>query len=794
VKRVVDATEESVRGEHPTLDGAGMLGVLLVSLGTLMTEILLTRVFSVTMWYHFAFVAVSLAMLGLSAGAMFVYLMPSAFSATRTRSAMALFSLVLALAIVASIWIHVSLQFSADQLATFRAISLVLMLVPFTASGIVICLALTRFPDQVGRIYAFDLAGAALGCAGVVLLLDAIGDVFTAIVLVCALVALGAVLFSHRHVPSWLRYSAWSIALALLVLAGVIGARFEQGRPLIEVAWAKGQAEAPALLERWNSYSRIRVSGNMNSLGVGLKIDATAATLMRRFNGDRRSFAARSPFSKELPPFVHEFRPDSSVAIIGTGGGQDMLTAYLMGQPRVTGIEMNSAIVDALRYDFGEYTGHLDQLPGYELVNDEARSYLSRSDRRFDIIMATFIDTWAATAAGAFALSENSLYTVEAWETFLDRLTRGGVLSFTRWYRGHHPGEIYRLVSIAAEALRRRGVTDPTSHMAVLKKGPYGNLLVSNLPLSDADLDLLERLGREREFAVRFSPRGTKDPVFSAIASNDFDSEVVSRLPLDLSPSTDDRPFFFNMMPLQLFAGSGKPSIFPADRANWEAVSVLVRLVMVIGGLVLLVVFVPLAFSLRRVRFGGSWSYLLFFAAIGTAFMLIEVSQLQRLAIFLGHPTYSLSVVLFSLLVASAAGSFTTSRIADDAIGRSAPPLLLAMLVTLGVIGFVMPSLLQLMRGAAMPGRIAASVAMMLPMGFFMGMAFPIGMRLAGSERSALTPWFWGVNGATSVLASVVAVAIALGAGISVAYWVGVAGYAVALVAVWSMSKAAAPI
>ena len=146
----MDGTEESVWAEDLTLDRSGMFGVLLVSLSTLMMEILLTRVFSVTMWYHFAFVAVSLAMLGLSAGAMFVYLMPNAFSPARTRSAMALFSLVLALAVVASTWIHVSLRFSADQMATFRAITLVLMLVPFTASGVVICLALTRFPNQVG--------------------------------------------------------------------------------------------------------------------------------------------------------------------------------------------------------------------------------------------------------------------------------------------------------------------------------------------------------------------------------------------------------------------------------------------------------------------------------------------------------------------------------------------------------------------------------------------------------------------------------------------------------------------
>ena len=316
-----DGTETRSECRGLTLDRTGMLGVLLVSLGTLMMEILLTRVFSVTMWYHFAFVAVSLAMLGLSAGAMAVYLMPNAFSLARTRSAMAAFSLVLALAVAGSTWIHVSLQFSADQMALFRAITLVLMLLPFTASGIVICLALTRFPNQVGRIYAYDLAGAAVGCAGVVGLLDAIGDVFTSIFFVCSLLAVAAVLFARRDVPVGLRRATWASAIILVILTTAIGIRFAQRKPLIEVAWAKGAQEAPALLERWNSYSRIRVTGATKNSALGLKIDATAGTLLWRFDGQKDALRNVEKLTGDLPTFVHEFRPEGSVAVIGVGGG-----------------------------------------------------------------------------------------------------------------------------------------------------------------------------------------------------------------------------------------------------------------------------------------------------------------------------------------------------------------------------------------------------------------------------------------------------------------------------------------
>jgi len=170
----------------------------------------------------------------------------------------------------------------------------------------------------------------------------------------------------------------------------------------------------------------------------------------------------------QMAAAVHFLRPRSSVAIIGAGGGRDVLTAHVFGQRPVVGIEMNKDIVGALTGEYGAFTGHLDRLPGFQIVNDEARSHLARSDQQFDIIMATMIDTWAATAAGAFALSENSLYTVEAWRTFLDHLSPRGILSFTRWYSAKVPGEMYRLMSLAVQSLREEGASDPLRHIAIL--------------------------------------------------------------------------------------------------------------------------------------------------------------------------------------------------------------------------------------------------------------------------------------------------------------------------------------
>jgi spermidine synthase len=484
----------------------------------------------------------------------------------------------------------------------------------------------------------------------------------------------------------------------------------------------------------------------------------------------------------QMAAAAHFLRPRSSVAIIGAGGGGDVLTAHAFQQKPVIGIEMNKDIVKALTDEYGAFTGHLDRLPGFQIVNDEGRSYLARSDQEFDIIMARMIDTWAATAAGAFALSENSLYTVEAWRTFLDRLSPRGILSFTRWYSGKVPGEMYRLMSLAVRSLREEGASDPFHHIAILRRQLRGTIIVSKQPLTEVDLDRLEELQENRPWDLVHSPRRSDDPVFEEIARAQSAEDLLARFPIDITAPTDDRPFFFNMLKFgekptaDVMARWGMPTI----SANMEAVLILRTLTVAIAGVVLLLIVLPLLLTIRRVSLGGAMPLLAYFAAIGLAFMLVEISQLQRLTIFLGHPTYSLSVVLFSLLLSSGLGSLSTAGIQDSAPLMASLGRMAVLLLLLSIFGAATPSALHWLRGAGMPLRIAVSVLILFPMGFFMGMAFPIGMKFAARHSESLTPWLWGVNGATSVFASVLAVVISLAVGISAAFWVGSACYLLA--------------
>jgi hypothetical protein len=475
--------------------------------------------------------------------------------------------------------------------------------------------------------------------------------------------------------------------------------------------------------------------------------------------------------------------------VVGVGGGRDVLSALHFGATKVTGVEINTNILETLNGRFGDFTGHLDRDPRVRFVNDEARSFIARNDERYDVIQISLIDTWAATAAGAFVLSENSLYTVEAWDIFLSHMTPRGLLSVSRWSFSDRPGEVYRMTALATAALQRRGVADPRAHMAIVRSirgdggddapDGIGTLLVSPSPLDAGDLATLKAQADRLGFQVALDATTATDETLARLASaRDLDA-VVAAHPINIAPPTDDSPFFFNMLRLRDVL---RLDLLKHGKSthNMEAVFVLGTLLFTVLLLTVLCIGVPLFVTTDRKALAGAAPLVTFFAAIGLGFMLIETSQMQRLIVVLGHPTYGLTVVLFSLLLSSGLGSALTSRIAPEAVGSAGVVRLAGLLGLLVVFGVITPLLTHRIEGASTPIRIAVSAALLAVPGLFMGMAFPLGLGLA-RNRPALTPWLWGVNGATSVCASVLAVAIALSTTISTAFWAGCFCYLVAL-------------
>jgi hypothetical protein len=500
-----------------------------------------------------------------------------------------------------------------------------------------------------------------------------------------------------------------------------------------------------------------------------LTIDASAETVMTQVNGPEELAHLRY----DVTNVGLHIRGGGSVYVVGAGGGRDVLSALVFDARRVIAVELNRAIIEALNGHFGEITGHLDRRPGVEFVHDEARSYLARTGERFDFIQLSLVDTWAATAAGAFALSENALYTVEAWRTFLDALTDRGIVSISRWHGQPRPFEVYKMVGLATAALRASGVVDTRRHLIAVAElrnrrargddaGVPGiaTLLVSRQPFTDADLDTVGRVASEMAFDVLVSPRTAAADEFAAVADGARLDGFIRSTSLDLTPPTDDRPFFF--------------------RFDSELLNGLLGFVLAIAtGLILLPILIK-ADVTEVVR--APWLSLVFLA-IGLGFMLIEIALMMRLTLLLGHPTFSLSVVLFGMLLSSGLGSFMTSRITPDATGAAITWCMLLLLLVLGLLGVALPALVPAMHRASTSIRVAFALALLAPAGVFMGMAFPLAMTVASRTRARLTAWYWGINGAASVCGSVVAVVIATNAGVNATWWIGVLCYALATLA-----------
>ena len=507
-----------------------------------------------------------------------------------------------------------------------------------------------------------------------------------------------------------------------------------------------------------------------------MNIDGDAGTLAFRWDGN----VARAGFLKYDVTNLAYFLPGHRrAAVIGVGGGRDMLSARVFGVPDVTGVEINPILARLLTTEpgFADFSGIANQ-PGFHFHVDEGRSWFARTSQSFDVIQMSLVDTWAATGAGAFTLSENGLYTVDAWTIFLGRLTDNGVFTVSRWYSPSDANETGRLVSLAAATLFKLGVTEPRRHVFLAASGSIATLIVSRSPFSDTNLALLDRVAADKQFKILLSP--DRDPTTSMlgriiISGNAQELQrLTASLPLDLTPPTDERPFFFNQLPL--FDPWRSMTLALHQRGTGVAsgnISAMLTLISVFA-MSLLAVLLTIVYPVhpaiadvgRRLATAGTAYFLL----IGVGFMCGEMGLLQRLSVFLGHPIYSLSIVLFSLILTTGVGSLVSDRLPLDTRAR----FVLWGLATacyLSALPVCLPAVLHAAESAPLAMRAALSVAVIAPAGVLMGFGFPTGMRFINAVNPTPTPWFWGINGAAGVLASSFAIAISIAFGIYVTFY-----------------------
>jgi hypothetical protein len=791
-----------------------------VTLSTLAYEIVLTRIFSVTMWYHFAFVAISVALFGTTAGALIVHLRPERFTEDKVKRQMAKYSLAYAASISIAFACQLALPFRIEANAGAMAsvvLTCVLISVPFVCAGVVVCLALTKFGDKVNRLYAADLIGAGLGCLGLVIAFNYF-DGPSLVILVAAVAALGGLLLAIDASSR-----GWQVLGALITIGLLLGAfgnreLHERNKPAVKILYTKDERDHTHLSDRWNAFSRLTVDGNPDAqqfpFGNGLStempadtkveqlnivIDSTAGTVMTRYDGD----PDETDFLRyDISNLVYDALEDDGIdhaAVIGVGGGRDVLSALEYGADQVTGIEINGNMLDLVNGEYGDFTGHLDRDPRVQFANDEARSYLTRTDDQFDSIQISLIDTWAATGAGAFALSENSLYTTDAWDTFLDKLQPHGVLSVSRWFKHENPEplEVLRTTALAAQVLRDRGVENPRDHILIFEGPPappyaatVGTILVSPEPFTQDVLDKVTARAEDLKFTPVLTPDFAMDefPFADLVLPDGPGPRVSAEIDADISPPTDNRPFFFQMAKVDTVI-KGLTGDEVGSKQVFRPVITLAALAFAVLLIAGVCIGVPLVQLGRRTRHKGRVPYYLYFCGIGLGFLMVEISQMMRLSTFLGHPTYSLTVVLFTVLLFSGLGSMTVGRIARLDRPKSLLIPLVALLGLAIVFGLLTPQLIEQMADQTRNVRIGAAVGLLAPLAFLMGMPFSIGMRMASTDETSPTAFLWGINGAMSVVSSVFATVIALFMGIYVAFYTGVLCYVLAAVSMWVLVR-----
>ncbi|UCC80790.1 MAG: hypothetical protein JSW64_05375 [Candidatus Zixiibacteriota bacterium] len=772
------------------------LGTFLIALSMLALEVTLTRLLSVITWYHIAFFAIGVAMLGMTAAAITVFLKPHWFSEDRLNESIAnscfAYSLVVPLALVTLCTTPLHLTKSLMYLlALFQAT--VACAVPFYFSGMAITAVLTKHRHPIGMLYASDLIGASLGCLLVLWGLE-IFDAPSLIIFCAAIGMLAAITFGRAGRTFKHRRMSWAFLVILLLLAVPNSLTSYGIRPFV----VKGNFQDPSsyFLERWNSFSRIvvseknvgkaqfwgkspRATEDLNAVQYGMSIDGGAYTTLRRF----KTPDDIAHLKYDITNAVYFLRPRGGACIIGVGGGRDVQSALLFGHENIVGIDLNPIFIDLLRNQFKEFAGLSDR-EEVTLVIDEARSFLSRSKEKYSVIQMSMTDTFAATGAGAFSLSENGLYTIEGWKIFFDRLADDGIFTVSRWHNPENLGETGRVTSLAVATLLSSGVSMPSDHIAMIATDSLSTLLLAKRPFDSLDIANMISYADEMGFHTAIIPG--KQPshnaimkIVSARSFGELETAIADEI-LNYSPPTDENPYFFNMLRLNHLGSFDWPGP-GVMRGNLAAHIALLGLIISLLIISIAAIALPLWLQKGSVqpKNGKSailWSGAAYFSLIGAGFMFVEIGLIQRLSVFLGHPIYALGILLFTIIASTGFGSLLSEKLPLTKIPWIFifPPVIAAAIVA---IKFALPALASAMEASPITHRIVISILLIAPLGLMLGVCFPTGMRLVRIAKSAETPWYWALNGIFSVLCSALAVFVGIHAGISANLFISAACY-----------------
>jgi len=749
------------------------------------------RLFSFMLWHHLAYLVISMALLGLGVGGT----ISAVFTNRIKQSTYLWLSLTTDLASIITVLALVVL--SRFELDTFRlnatnlaviGLYYTLLALPFACAGFVLSTAFTVGVQQIGLLYSSDLLGAAAGSILFFFIIEPLGLPLALGLSIC-LLSLAGLLFAFDD--------STRLALPISLLTFLVLVVFLPSASSIISPHAapskffsrtlQRDSAAQVLFTRWTPIARIDFLSSTLPTNPFAPLTIPPSNIRAiTIDGDATTWMFRHPDVRQIPPkppvdplssyqlaFMFLHQPD--VLIIGPGGSNEIYSSIQMGAAHITGVELNPAILSLSTDLYADFVGHVYDLPNTQAIAAEGRSYVRQTDHTFDLIQMSGVDTWSGLSSGAYVLSENYLYTVEAFSDFLRHLSPNGILSIGRWNMTP-PRESLRMVSIAWESLSELGVPDPSTQIIVFQHADprFVRLLVRNSPFTEPEIQDLTHALEDVHGIIYAAPGLNASNAYAKLIEayqSGNEEKFFNEYPYAVNPVYDDRPYFFEYyrwtrLPQDIANPTGGGSI-GADRP----VGITVLLALLLQSSVLTLVFMILPLKLIR-KGTGFQSFPLrtafYFIMLGVAFMFVEVTLMQKLVLFLGHPAYSIPVVLASLLGSAALGSFLVPVI-KQRMRLQASFVLLCTGIFLLATSAYLPYVVNTFLGISFTYRIIISVLAVSVVGIPMGTAFPLGLAAISKSHPASVAWAWAVNGASSVVGSVLVIIISMGIGFTAA-------------------------
>ncbi len=788
--------------------------IALLSATALAYEVLLTRLFSIIQWHHFSYMIISLALLGYGASGSFLTLLGGEPARWHFAGCFVGNTILFALSAVGVFLLAQRVPFNALEIGwdprqlLYLLLLYLLLAIPFFCVANAFGLTFMQYREQIHRIYAFDLVGAGTGALGVILLLYAVPPATALVVLgVLGLAAAGVAVLESR-------WSRWGLIAVLGLMA--VGFGLPERWTALQPSAYKGLSQALRVIgaqrvaERSSPLGLLTVVYNEQvplRYAPGLSLAATALPppqlglfndgdelgAITLFTGRLETLAYLDELTSALP--YHLLR-NPQVLVLGAGGGADVLQALYHRARLVEAVELNPQVVELVRRDFGAFAGGLYERADVRVQVGEARGFVAGSRQRYDLIQVALLDAFNTAAAGLYALSESYLYTVEAFQQYLQHLNPGGMLAVTRWLR-LPPRDSLKLFATAVVAMERLGVPDPGSRLLLIRGWKTSTLVVKNGAFSEAEMAILRNFCRQRAFdpawysgmkadeANRFNLLERPYLYEGAVAILGPEREdFLARYPFDVRPATDDKPYFFHffkwrVLP-ELLALRARGGLGQLEWGYLVLVATLVQALL--AGVVLILL--PLWLGRRQglaKGHGQRGRVLIYFTAIGLGFLFLEIAFIQKFILLLSHPLYAVAVVLCAFLVCAGLGSAFSRRLADQ---RWAVLWAVAGITGLAVVYLLaLPILFPWALSWPEPVKIVCAVVLIAPLAFWMGMPFPLGLAQLSQAAPGLVPWAWAINGCASVVSAVLATLLAVQVGFSGVVAAAVMLYLVAAVA-----------